>query len=91
MLTAVVLAYALASVVALALYAFDKRRAVRGGRRVPERTLHAVEALGGWPGALLASAWLRHKTRKTSFRVVRALIVALHVAVWVLVLRARRG
>ena len=55
--------------VAFALHAWDKRRARTGGRRVPELTLHAVELLGGWPGALLATRLLRHKTAKASYRV----------------------
>lgn len=79
----VVLAYALASGVAFVLYGLDKRRAARGGRRVPERTLHVVELLGGWPGALAASAAFRHKTKKRGFRAVRGLIVGLHVALWI--------
>ena len=51
--TWVVGGYALVSIVTFVVYGFDKRRAVHGGRRVPERTLHGLELLGGWPGALL--------------------------------------
>ncbi len=78
----VLAAYGVASVVAFATYGLDKHRAARGGRRVPERTLHLLEALGGWPGALVASAVFRHKTQKLGFRVVRGLLVAAHVAGW---------
>ena len=74
--------YLVMSVVAFATYGFDKRRAVAGGRRVPERTLHGLELIGGWPGALVASRVFYHKTRKGSFRLVRAAIVVLHVAAW---------
>ncbi len=75
--------YGAMSVAAGALYALDKRRAISGrGRRIPERTLHAVEALGGWPGAILARRALRHKTAKASFLVVSWLIVATHAAAW---------
>lgn len=79
---AVTAVYVVASVVTFAAYGFDKRRAARGGRRVPERTLHLLEALGGWPGALVASAVFRHKTQKLGFRVVRVLLSAAHVAGW---------
>jgi len=70
------------SLAAFAAFAADKAAAARGGRRVPERTLHALELLGGWPGALLAAALLRHKTRKPSYLLVLGLIAALHGAAW---------
>ena len=78
--------YALMSVVTLAVYAADKSAARRGRRRVRERTLHWLELLGGWPGALVAQQLLRHKRRKWSFFLVTWLIAAGHVGVIVLCL-----
>jgi uncharacterized membrane protein YsdA (DUF1294 family) len=83
------IAYAAMSLVALALYGFDKRRAESGGRRVRERTLHLVELLGGWPGALIAMRLFRHKTRKLSFLLVTWTIVAAHAAALWLLWRSR--
>jgi uncharacterized membrane protein YsdA (DUF1294 family) len=60
------------------LYAHDKHRAGRGGRRIPENTLHVWSLAGGWPGAWLAQQVLRHKSAKLSFRVVYWGTVALH-------------
>ena len=74
--------YVLASGFAFALFGWDKRSARLGHRRVSERTLHTVELLGGWPGALAGSRLFRHKTQKTSYRIVFGLIVAAHVALW---------
>lgn len=59
-------------------YASDKRRARTNAWRIPEAHLHILELLGGWPGAWLAQKYLRHKSSKTSYRIVFWLIIALH-------------
>ena len=79
--------YLCMSLVAFALYAADKRRAVRGQWRISEATLHLVELLGGWPGALVAQRALRHKRQKRRYLVIFWLIVAAHAAMWTLVAR----
>jgi uncharacterized membrane protein YsdA (DUF1294 family) len=66
----VVFAYVAMSVVAIALYPFDKAAAERGRRRTPENTWHMVALLGGWPGALLAQGLFRHKSSKAAFQAV---------------------
>ncbi len=75
-------AYLSMSVLTFIVYAVDKSRAGRGGRRVRESTLHALELAWGWPGALIAQAVVRHKRRKTSFMVIFWMIVAMHILVW---------
>jgi uncharacterized membrane protein YsdA (DUF1294 family) len=74
--------YVAMSLVALSLYAIDKRRARRGAWRISEATLHAVELFGGWPGAWIAQRLFRHKLQKGSYTVVFWTIVALHVCGW---------
>ena len=69
------------SIACFIAYWLDKRRARNGGRRVPERTLHILEFLGGWPGALLAQQQFRHKTQKVRFLVVFWIAVVLHVGI----------
>lgn len=74
--------YSATSAIAVFTYARDKRSAVLGRRRIRERTLHLIEALGGWPGAVLARRWLRHKTRDSAFLFVSWLIIAGHAVCW---------
>ena len=54
-------------------FGFDKWRAGRKQRRVPEFTLALLAALGGWPGGLVAMKMFRHKTLKRTFQVKYAL------------------
>lgn len=78
---------ALLSLTTFGLYAFDKSAARRRARRVPEKTLHLFALLGGWPGALLAQKYLRHKTVKQPFRFVFWLTVLANcgLLVWLFV------
>jgi len=79
----VLVAYPLASLISFVQYWQDKSSAQRGSWRTPEKALHLVESLGGWPGALIAQQCFRHKTRKLSFQLVVWLIVAAHQLVWI--------
>ncbi|MBH1987217.1 MAG: cold shock and DUF1294 domain-containing protein [Burkholderiales bacterium] len=72
-----------ASVLAFVLYASDKAAAQRNAWRVSEQTLHGVAILGGWPGALLAQQWLRHKSVKAEFRATFWFTVLVNVSAFV--------
>lgn len=61
-------------------YWWDKDAAGAGRRRTPETSLHLLDALGGWPGALIAQQQFRHKTVKASFQAVFWLTVLLNLA-----------
>lgn len=76
--------YAVMSAVAFVVYAIDKSRAQRGDRRIPEAVLHLLAIFCGWPGALLAQQWLRHKNRKLLFQAIFWIIVLVHIAFWIL-------
>lgn len=75
------LGYLLMSLVTCAVYAADKSAARKRRHRVPERTLHLLALLGGWPGALLAQRLLRHKTSKPRFLRMTGLAALLNCTV----------
>ena len=67
-LTAALLLYlAAVNVVAFAVYGADKRRAKKERRRVPEKTLFLLAAIGGSLGAWAGMYAFRHKTRHWYF------------------------
>lgn len=68
------------NLVTFAMFAWDKRQAILGERRVSELSLLALSLLGGTPSALLAMAVLRHKTHKGSFQMAFYGVMALQVA-----------
>ena len=75
------------SVIALLLYAIDKRKAKKKRWRIPEKTLLLLGFLGGAAGALLGMILVRHKTKHWYFWAVNlvgllwqaALLVFLYV------------
>jgi uncharacterized membrane protein YsdA (DUF1294 family) len=77
---ALALYYLCASIVCFIVYARDKAAARQRARRTPERTLLLLGLAGGWPGAVLAQQWLRHKTVKVPFRYWFWLTVVLNLA-----------
>jgi len=69
--------FLLVNVAGFLIFAGDKRAAVRGRRRVPERMLLLTAAVGASPAMLLAAHLLRHKTRKQPFRTLLSGIAVL--------------
>ena len=74
----VLVAYAIISAVTFIAYAIDKPAAQAGRQRISESSLHLLALAGGWPGALLAQQTLRHKSTKSSFKVVLWITVLLN-------------
>ena len=73
--------YVLLSCVSYIMYSLDKAAAGKGMQRTPESTLHFVDLLGGWPGALMAQQQFHHKTVKTSFQQIFWVTVLVNIAV----------
>jgi len=55
------------NIISSILFVYDKHAAKSGNRRIPEKTLHLFEVLGGAFVNLLLMYTLRHKNRKSSY------------------------
>ncbi|MBJ3774363.1 DUF1294 domain-containing protein [Acuticoccus mangrovi] len=69
----------LINVASVAVFVADKRAAIAGRRRVPERALLTLAALGGAPAMVAVSRTVHHKTRKEPFRSLLRAILALQI------------
>jgi uncharacterized membrane protein YsdA (DUF1294 family)/cold shock CspA family protein len=74
-----VLVYVGVSLITFAVYMKDKSAAVQNARRTSELTLLALGLAGGWPGALLAQHYLRHKSIKLGFQIEFWCTVAMNI------------
>ncbi len=65
------------SLFAIIITVWDKSAAKRHKRRVPERTLFAIAALGGSAAMLITMVLIRHKTKHKRFMIGLPLIILL--------------
>lgn len=75
------------SVATFFIYGWDKWQSKREGWRTPEKRLHTLALLGGFPGAIAGRSTFRHKTQKKSFGVVIFLSAILHSGVLFVILK----
>jgi len=70
------------NLVTFLVFGFDKWRARRAKRRIPEAWLLTLSAAAGCAGGWIAMTTFRHKTRKRSFQ-WKMIAVTLLNGVWV--------
>lgn len=75
----VLLLVSIVNIITYWVYMQDKQAAQNNQRRVPERNLHILAMLGGWPAANVAQQKLRHKTQKQPFRKIYFCSIALNI------------
>lgn len=75
----VLLVYGGFSFIAVVIYWVDKFLARNGMGRISEGNLHVIALAGGWPGAIIAQQWFRHKTVKQPFRGVFWMTVGINI------------
>ena len=74
------------NVLTLLTFGWDKARAKRRRRRVPERKLLWLAVLGGSPAALLGRWIFQHKTRKRGFTMwLLGIVLAQSAAVYLVI------
>jgi len=79
----VLVVYLSLSIITYIMYAIDKSAAQKGTWRTKESTLHLLSLVGGWAGALIAQAILRHKSQKQSFRFIFWITVVINLAIFI--------
>jgi len=70
--------YLVASAASFFFYALDKSAAKNDKWRIQESTLHLLELIGGWPGAMVAQRLFHHKSKKQSYQIVFWITVILN-------------
>lgn len=60
-------------------FGIDKTRSELSKRRISEKMLWFLSAIGGSTGALIGMKFFRHKTKKLSFQAGIAIILALQI------------
>ena len=78
MLLVVTAIYITVSLLTFIIYAKDKHASIKKNWRVPEKTLHLLSLLCGWPGAILAQVGFRHKTKKIRFQCLFVVTIILN-------------
>ena len=77
--------YALVNLAVFGIYGLDKRKAIKGEWRTPEKNLIAAAVMGA-PGALLGMIVFRHKIRKPKFYIGVPVILIIEAVIvfWVI-------
>ncbi len=71
---------AIINAAAFVLMHSDKKKAIKGNWRIPEKTLLGICALGGSLGGLIAMRLFRHKTKHPRFCIGIPIMLVLHIA-----------
>lgn len=73
--------YLLINLILYFTMALDKRRAIKGGWRIPEKNLYLLAVLGGGVGGLLAMVFKHHKNKHLDFILTYTVTAILHMVV----------
>jgi len=68
-------------------FGVDKIKASLAKRRISEKMLWTLSLVGGSLGGILGMYFFRHKTKKLSFQIIMAIILAVQICLVVWLLR----
>lgn len=77
---------AIINIVTFCLYGMDKSAAVKDKRRIPNRVLLALAAVGGSIGAWAGMYTFRHKTQKWYYTITVPVLLLLQITLIVLLM-----
>ena len=77
---AVIIAYALVNLAVFGIYGLDKKKAIMGEWRTPEKNLIAAAVMGA-PGALIGMIVFRHTIRKPKFYIGVPMILVIEAVI----------
>lgn len=63
----IVIYFVVINIIGFFIMWLDKRKAIKGSWRIPEKTLFIITALGGGIGTTIGMYAFRHKTQKIQF------------------------
>ena len=69
--------------VTMIYYGLDKRAAIKGKRRTPEKVLFALNLAGGFLGGWIGMNTFRHKTKHPKFYAVQLISTVLWLGLWI--------
>lgn len=76
----IIIYLAVINALAFCMYGADKRKAVKGNWRIPEKTLILLAVLGGSVGAIWGMRFFHHKTKHKKFYIGLPFIFAVQMA-----------
>lgn len=84
----IIIYLAVTNIIAFSMFFVDKNKAQKRQWRIPEKTLLLIAAIGGSLGAWAGMNLFRHKTQHKKFTILVPLIILVHAALLLLLVRA---
>ena len=74
------------SIITFCLYGVDKKKAIKGKRRISEKCLFSFGIFGGAIGAILGMVTFSHKTKHFYFWIINVFMLIIQIAILLLLI-----